>query len=150
MSHHKIEYDYQCAACQGTGLYVGFAEQAGYAVVCSSCKGTGKVHRVIEYDDYEGRQPREGVHTVLACNPGIVVGGDLDFGGQSFAAWEAGKSFPPGSEMRDFTCPAWWYQTCNYARRPHWDECEWGRFSDCTHFTNKSVCWRRFDREEGK
>lgn len=33
---------YECQSCSGTGLYRGFAEPKGTAVVCCSCKGTGQ------------------------------------------------------------------------------------------------------------
>jgi hypothetical protein len=125
------------------------AEMDGFAVVCTHCKGTGKVHRTIEYDDFDGRQPREGIHTVIECNPGIGVGGDLNFGGQSYESWKSGNPFPSGSEMREFTCPAWWYQTCDYRRNPRWRECLLGGFfSECDHFANKAECWKRFEREQ--
>lgn len=156
---HVIEYDCKCQSCGGTGLYVGLAERDGAAVVCYRCSGTGKQHMRYEYEDFEGRVPKQGVDRVLQVNPGIVVGRcadgptTADFGGMSYADWSAGKPFPPKSEMRRFTCPKWWYQSADYKRGPDWDECNesLGRsFSHCPHFANKAGCWARFDREPQK
>lgn len=148
----KIEFDEKCPSCKGTGLYVGMGERDGYAVVCHTCNGTGKHHFVHEYDEFEGRVPRKGVHTVVEVNPGICLGGEkgeLDFGGMPFEDWDQGKPFPPGSEMREYTCPVWWYQSADYSKKPKWDWCNFGRFSACNHFPHKYECWERWDREFG-
>ena len=149
-----IEYDAACSACGGTGLYVGMGERDGAAVVCHSCKGTGCVHERITYEPFTARKDRANVHRVFQSNPGICVGGDgrslklSDFGGQSFADWKNGKLFKRGSEMRNYTCPAWWYQTVDYMLKPTWDECiGCGAFIDCKSFATKARCWERFDAE---
>jgi len=162
MSHHIIEYDCQCDECKGTGLYVGFAEKNGFAVVCHSCKGTGKTHKKIEYDDFDGRKDREGIKRVLQTNPGIGIGlgqmnqkdstfpsftGIESFGGLNYEDWKAGKKFVKGTEMREFTCPAWWYQGADYDKKPSWKECGYGCFSGCENFKHKDKCWERFDKE---
>lgn len=149
MGHHVIEYDQECKSCKGTGLYVGFAERDGFAVVCHACNGTGCQHVKVEYDDFESRKDREGIKTVIQANPGIGVGGNLNFGGLPYTEWKAGATFNPGSEMREYTCPAWWYQSADYSKKPDWPEC-WGAgiFSGCKHFCNKSKCWERFDNEQ--
>ena len=156
MSEHRFEYDARCGACRGTGIYVGMAERAGAGVVCHKCKGTGAVHCIVEWDDAPP-QPivRDDILRVLRANPGIVIGEDemqglrlADFGGLPYAAWLRGEPFPPGSEMRRFTCPAWWYQLADYKRKPDWDECiPAGSFSRCKHFPNKAACWARWDAE---
>ena len=157
MAHHALTFEAACAACKATGLYVGMAERDGAAVVCSACKGTGQRTLVVEYDDFEGRKARTGITRVFEANPGIGIGQGHtkagqefqleDFGGQSYADWWGGQPFPSGSEMRQFTCPAWWYQTADYARKPKWDECCFGTFSHCRHFVAKDQCWQRWDRE---
>jgi len=128
----------------------------GYAVVCHRCEGTGCMEIVINYEDFDGRKDRQGVHTVLECNPGFRVGlgvddkgNALDFGGMDYEAWKAGKPFPRGSEMRSFVCPAWWYQRADYDKKPDWEEC-WGcgSFPGCKYFPNKHRCWERFDEED--
>lgn len=150
---HTIEFDCQCESCKGTGIYKGMGERDGFAVVCHSCKGKGEVHRVIKYKDFTKKVIRKDVIQVLEVNPGICAGTGNgftinSFGGISYADWLKGKPFPPKSEMRQFTCPAWWYQSANYELKPGWDECIiGGSFSSCKSFKNKEVCWERFDRE---
>ncbi len=146
-----IEFDEQCKSCKGTGLYTGMAERDGFAVVCRTCEGTGKHHFVYGYDDFTKRVKKPHIKRVLKTNPGICVGaGNYNFGGMSFEDWEQGKPFPPKSEMREYTCPAWWYQCADYSKKPEWKEClGCGRFSTCTHFSNKHTCWERWDKENG-
>ena len=154
MAHHKIEIDCECKKCQGTGLYSGFGERNGAAIVCYGCKGTGETHMIIEYDDFVKRNPSYGIKRVLKCNPGVGVGENKkenlcleDFGGITYEDWNAGKEFGPGTEMRKFTCPSWWYQSANFDKRPNWKECGFGEFTACKEFCNKDKCWERFDKE---
>lgn len=157
MGHHEISYTAKCESCGATGLYVGMAERDGSAVVCRSCKGTGQVHRKIHYEDFEGRVRRQGVKRVLQANPGFCVGNAPDgschledFGGMDFNDWWGGVPFVPGMEMRNATCPCWWYQSADYSKKPAWEECAFGRpFNECRHFANKAACWDRWDRENG-
>lgn len=52
----------ECAACKSTGLYVGFAEAKGEAVVCVSCEGTGC--RTVSYTPFAGRRRRNGIEKI--------------------------------------------------------------------------------------
>lgn len=151
----RFEADAVCRACAGTGLYVGLGERDGAAVVCHVCKGGGCERITIDYEPFVRRAAREGVTRVYRANPGICIGeragvcGLEDFGGMPFADWLDGKPWPAKSEDRAHTCPAWFWQTADYKRRPNWDECDLGvRFSDCRHFAEKAKCWERFDREQ--
>ncbi len=147
-SHHKIVITRQCSSCAGTGLYDGIGERDGFAVVCSQCSGTGKSIQTIEWEDFTRRIAAKGVRQVLECNPGICAGGTRDFGGMSYTDWDAGLPFPPKSEMRQFTCPAWWYQRADYSKKPEWPECmKCGSFPGCDRFPNKEQCWEKFDKE---
>jgi hypothetical protein len=72
-------------------------------------------------------------------------------GGQPYEDWKNGHPFVRGMELREHTCPAWWYQSANYALKPDWPECSerWGLpFHDCRHFAAKHKCWQRFDDED--
>ncbi len=150
----KVEFVRQCVSCKGTGIYVGIGERDGFAVVCHTCDGTGKETVAIEYQEFTGRKRRKDVHTVIEVNPGITAGlgngcTKESFGGMLYKDWLAGKPFAPKTEMRQYTCPAWWYQTADYKKKPEWDECGCGRFSCCAHFPNKQACWERWDKEFG-
>ena len=155
---HTINLKHKCKTCSGTGLYVGFAEHDGTAVVCNICKGTGVQVFEYTYEDFDEKLIKSGVTHVIEVNPGITVGARKgqyklkDFGGISYQNWLKNDKFPPKSEMRKFTCPAWWYQHADYEKKPDWRECVvFGRFSSCPSFCNKEECWERFDKEnEGK
>ena len=158
MAKKRIVIDEKCPACNGTGIFVGMAEKDGAGVVCHKCNGTGCFRFVHEYEEFEKREERIGIRRVFETNPGIMIGenehlGLKDFGGVSYRDWLDGKPFPDKSEMRKFTCPAWWYQCVHNYLRPHWDECYsalGGRYSDCKHFADKEKCWERFDKERGE
>ena len=148
MSEHTITIKHKCKACKGTGVYVGMGERDGFGVQCHRCMGTGCQTFSMTYEDFEGRIHRDDVRMVLQCNPGICAGGSMDFGGLPYDKWEGGATFRPGSEMRGFTCPAWWYQTADYSLKPGWVECLGSEsFCNCKHFPNKVACWERWDRE---
>lgn len=151
----KIKIEHACDSCNSTGLYTGFAEGKGAAVICNGCGGTGKAVFEMTYQKFTGRKGKNGIVRVLRTNPGIGIGEIEgrkleDFGGLSYKDWKAGKPFGPGTEMRNFTCPAWWYNVVDYKKQPDWDEClENGTqiFSRCPHFDAKAACWERFDKE---
>ncbi len=157
-----IEFDEKCQSCDGTGLYSGMGERDGAAVVCHTCSGTGRHHFKHEYDEFIGRIKSPKVERVFEVNPGICIGTGRaevrryllsDFGGMDIEDWRKGKPFPRKSEMREFTCPAWWYQSADYKKKPRWKQCNenlGGSFSQCKHFRNKKECWMRWDRENGK
>lgn len=52
----------ECRSCGGTGLYSGFAEPKGTAVVCVVCNGTGC--KTIHYEPFEQRKDRQGIQGV--------------------------------------------------------------------------------------
>ena len=149
-----IEYDAECDACGGTGLYRGIGERDGFAVVCHRCKGTGCRSVKINYTPFTVRKEDTHVKRVLEYNPGICVGINneglnLDsFGGIPYEKWLSGQGFPLGTEMRTYSCPAQWCQNTSNFTRGDWDECELGSFRGCSHYVKKSMCWERFDIEQ--
>jgi hypothetical protein len=149
----KIEFDEECSACEGTGLYIGSAEKDGAAVVCYKCNGSGKFHFEHEYKEFSVIKYNPRVKRVFEVNPGIYIGENNDckledFGGVLYSDWEEGGPFPNKREMRKYVCPAWWYQTANYKLKPIWDDCICcGSFKSCVRFPNKEICWKRFDEE---
>ena len=149
-----MEWDQQCQSCKGTGLYIGFAESKGSAVVCHTCDGTGKQHQKFEYEDFTGRKPSKATW-VYAVNPGIDTdNGVIVTGGVSKEDWEKDPLTPwhRGKEMRQHICPRWWYQSANYDLKPDWEMCVsmGGSFSRCSHFNHKDSCWEAWDRYHSK
>ncbi len=142
-----------CKNCKGTGIYKGMGERDGFGVVCHTCDGTGCHEFTHVYEEFTSRVIRSDIKQVLQCNPGISVGTGnrftiTSFGGITYREWWCNKGFPKGSEMRQFTCPAWWYQSADYKKKPDWDWCRaLGTFSSCERFTTKGKCWERFDKE---
>lgn len=138
-----------CRSCGGSGIYVGLGERDGAGVVCHTCKGVP-------------RSAREGITRVFLYNPGILIGVDnakgltlglklCDFGGMPIEDWLALRPFVVGTEMRQFSCPAWYYQAVNEKLRPRWHECAGtGTFSKCSSFGDKAQCWARWDDQFGR
>lgn len=73
----KIETE--CSSCSGTGVYRGFAEPPGVAVVCLNCSGTGK--RELEYTPFTGLKRRDGVKTVQRSRGSLIIAGVGPHGG---------------------------------------------------------------------
>jgi hypothetical protein len=143
-----IEFDEECQSCGGTGVFVGMAEMDGVAVVCHNCDGTGSHHFSHKYREFEARKNRTDIKIVLQTNPGIMTGGGFHYGGKPYMEWLSNPSFDKGTEMRNFTCPAWWFQSTDYSKKPNWPECiGCGSFSTCKSFAQKEKCWEKHDRE---
>ena len=149
-----VEWYQQCKDCKGTGLYVGMAESRGGAVICHTCGGTGEQHQKFEYEEFIERKPHQATW-VYAVNPGIVVdNGKIVTGGVSKVDWEKDPLSPwlKGKEMREHTCPTWWYQLANYDLKPDWKDCDslGGAISSCSCFHTKALCWAKWDEEHSK
>ncbi len=52
----------ECAACSGTGLYRGFAEPKGVAVICNRCGGSGAG---LGTKPFTGRHMKTGITRVI-------------------------------------------------------------------------------------
>ena len=149
----RICHKEKCKTCNGTGLYSGMGERDGFAIICNRCDGTGCFEYVHDYVEFEERRPsKDKILRVFEKNPAVLVGRKPGmpedyFGGMPYSDWAEGKPFPKGSEMRNYTCPAWWTFDPKI-----FDECREGvrlgqSFSDCTYFGNKEACWARYDTE---
>ena len=154
MAKKKIEYNENCKACSGTGLFSGPGEGKGFAVVCEACKGSGCIQKVLEYENFTGRILRDDVKQVLECNPGITIEIDKkkninykNFGGMDYDDWLKGKKFKPGMEMRKYTCTFWYYGYINPKIRPKWKKCSYLSFHTCSHFKEMKKCWKEWDKE---
>ena len=69
----------ECQGCGGTGLYCGFAEPKGTAVVCVVCSGTGCA--IIRYKPVVKRYGKRGVKTVRHSAGTLIVTGVGPIGG---------------------------------------------------------------------
>ena len=73
----KIEIE--CGSCRATGLYRGFAEPPGVAVVCLNCKGTGAIlYQLSPMEDiyankFTGRKRRNDVQHVKRSAGSLLV-----------------------------------------------------------------------------
>jgi len=54
----------ECPDCRGTGLYSGFMEVRGEAVICVRCSGTGA--KEIHYEEFTGRRKKTGISRIRA------------------------------------------------------------------------------------
>ena len=62
-----------CPSCGATGLYKGFAEAVGEAVVCLQCSGKG--WKWFEYQLFEGRKKKNGIEIIrFSCGSFIATG----------------------------------------------------------------------------
>ncbi|MHA2062892.1 MAG: hypothetical protein ACXABY_00745 [Candidatus Thorarchaeota archaeon] len=60
----------ECGPCNATGLYCGFAEPEGTAVICRLCNGGGGVRMQyiaegVRYKEFRGRRGRRNVKRVF-------------------------------------------------------------------------------------
>ena len=145
-----IEFDQECDACDGTGIYVGIAERDGAGIECYKCKGTGKYHFVHKYAPFVEKKKHKKVKRVFEWDAGIMIGGDnlSKFGGMSYEDWFDGKPFPEKSEMRKFVCPARWYNGSNKSiNEKDWCIIRCGQsFHNCKKIKQKAKCWELFDK----
>lgn len=146
---------HECNSCGGTGLYVGFAERDGAAVVCSSCNGKG--WEEFFYTEFTERKLKEGVTRVFQTNVGVLIGQNStfklsDFGGMPLEYWLSGKEFGIGTENRISSCPLQWAQATR-REEPDFPECSsciGMLFKDCDFYPEKSKCWNKWDLQRGK
>lgn len=83
----------ECSSCGGTGLYCGFAEKKGLAVVCRTCSGTGC--KEISYTLFTGRKPKADIHTV-SLSRGSFIGTGVGAHGVSIGYHAFQKGAMPG------------------------------------------------------
>jgi len=69
----RKEVKAECTACGATGVYSGFCEPEGTAVVCIRCSGTGC--QIISYVPFESRRRRKGIKTVSQSRGGFIATG---------------------------------------------------------------------------
>lgn len=81
----------ECSACDGTGLYCGFAEPPGVAVVCIYCGGSGATP-CGGSAPFTGRKRRDDVRTVKLSRGSFLATGIGPYGrGITYEEFMAGK-----------------------------------------------------------
>lgn len=64
---------HECTDCNGTGLYSGFAEARGTAVVCLRCNGQG--WETSSFRKFEGRKRRKGIKSISTSRGTFIATG---------------------------------------------------------------------------
>lgn len=78
-----IKIKHECESCGGTGLYCGFAEPKGTAVICLTCGGRGWVES--RFKEFTGRKKRAGVKSISRSRGSLLavavgaVGGSMTY-----------------------------------------------------------------------
>lgn len=70
----------ECASCDGTGVYKGFAEPKGVGVVCLTCGGSGC--DTIKYKPFTERKHKAGIQTVRRSRGSFIGTGVGPTGGE--------------------------------------------------------------------
>ena len=60
----------ECAACNATGVYVGFLEPPRHGKVCMSCAGSGYVKITPSY--FKERKERSNIDTIIKPNREMI------------------------------------------------------------------------------
>jgi len=86
----KVVVDAECNACGATGVYHGFCEAKGEAVVCLRCGGTGCAK--VYYVPFTARRNRRGIKTVRRLRGGFLATGVGPTGGEvTYAQFKKGQ-----------------------------------------------------------
>lgn len=160
--------DAECHSCGGTGLYSGFAERDGCAVVCVTCKGTGCEKISINYTPFEKRKERRDIKRVFKSSCGYGHSADtvttqegkvvrFDLAGVTYKDWLAGGKPKP---VKELYCPYIWtsqglQQEKNPQHKLYEERCEEALklgsiISNCKLFPEKAKCWKRYEELGGE
>ncbi len=74
----KESINEQCTSCDGTGLYSGFCEGKGEAVICCYCAGQGWVRHV--YTPFKGRKKKKAINKIRHSRGTFVLTGVGGYG----------------------------------------------------------------------
>ena len=64
---------HECESCGGTGLYQGFCEGKGNAVICLNCGGKGWAKYT--YKEFTGRKRRKGIKEIRFSRGAFIATG---------------------------------------------------------------------------
>ena len=63
----------ECTSCHGTGLYSGFCEGKGEAVICCDCSGKG--WNFYTYNEFSGRKKKKGIKSISYSKGNFILTG---------------------------------------------------------------------------
>lgn len=156
----KIELEIECQTCGGTGIYKGFAERNGAAVVCHTCKGTGCEKYHFAYTPFTKRSIDPTAKRVFITGYGYCVGTKpitldngvfIDFSkeGVSYDEFLSGKM---PKHIKQMGCPMIADQGACHDIKGFTDRCNVldggyiNVISSCRYQPGKSRCWKRFEQ----
>lgn len=148
----KKTVEIECNACHGTGLYQGYGERHGAAVICCKCNGLGKVD--FSYTEFEGRKEMPGVTRVFKPVPffpqsGIDEttkdGSVLHFSrfGVSYEEWKNGSEPLP---MEELYCPYEYNGRKTYPCSRCKEGCMSSVGEKCHFYSDKAKCWEEWHK----
>lgn len=80
----------ECRACGGTGIYSGFAEPEGVAVICVKCRGSGCEE--VTFVPFVRRRGHREIHTVRQSRGSFIGTGIGPAGGSiTYKEFQQGK-----------------------------------------------------------
>ena len=149
-----------CKACGGTGLYKGFAEKEGCAVVCNQCNGNG-----FKKTASGERKLCNDVKRVFAHSAGFVHAAtgkyknektgkwfNFEDGGCTYQEWLAGLKPQP---VKTLYCPYLWTQQELQTRDKNGlyeNHCgkhlHLGSITDCNRYPKMHECWNIFENKD--
>lgn len=152
---NKIQVDVECSSCGGSGLYCGFAEKNGCAVICSTCNGTGC--EKISYKPFVKRHIKHTIKRVFKSSYGYCHGPNnvitdegvlirFEEGGCTYQEWLNGAEPKP---VKDLYCPYLWNnrgignEPLNRCKE---DNTLCGRISNCKYYKDKAKCWELYEK----
>jgi hypothetical protein len=158
-----ISGEVECGSCDGTGLYVGFAEQKGSAVICNRCGGTGKVDFFQSFQKFNGKKEKYDIKRVYDNSHGYVISAEDCFvDGKLFPFSQAGIDYDSWFKedkkpvpMKFLLCPYLHtdqsLQTKDknnlYKHRCKKNVFLGSSINKCKFFKNKETCWEIYDGE---
>lgn len=140
----------ECPECKGTGVYVGFAERNGAAVVCTSCKGAGR--RTYRYEPFTCKKRRDGVKRVYHSNGFCISSEDVETEdgtvihfskyGVDYEDWYNNNTEP--RYIEELQCP---FQATG--QRHAINNCRdrmfiGNKITECDMYCNKDTCWKLY------
>lgn len=156
---NTLEFEIECQACNGTGIYSGMGEGPGVALICKMCKGTGKSTYKFEYNNFTGRKKREDIERVYLKGYGYHLGlgkinfdnvGEIDMTKEGVTYEEFLQGKMP-NHIEALACPMRADQSACHDVKGFVDECNkinggFVSYIPSCSCSDKKECWKRFKK----